>query len=170
MRPRDNSNGPAVLSPNPPTRLLTRPAAKRPDVASTVASGTDLRPCTRAGCAHCGGQLPPRRRRFCSDLCRIRGQRAERRTENADYGAAVVRMIGGMGRRASADLYALRSLADAVGNARRVLALAVAGARAQGYSDGEIAAALGCSRQAVGQRFGRKRNVDTGTAGAGDPV
>ena len=40
------------------------------------------------GCAHCGQPLPPRRRRFCSDLCRRRGQRAERVIENDSYAAS----------------------------------------------------------------------------------
>jgi DNA-directed RNA polymerase specialized sigma24 family protein len=69
-----------------------------------------------------------------------------------------------MGRRASTDLEALRWLAGAVDHAREALALAVDGCRAQGYSDAEIGAALGITRQAVGQRFGRKGTVYTGGA------
>jgi hypothetical protein len=115
-------------------------------------------------CTWCGDPLPGRRRRFCSDPCKRRGQKAERITEDADYSKAVVRMIGGMGRRASADLPALKALAEAVDNARQILALAVDGARARGYSDGEIGRALGITRQAVGQRFGRKQDVHAGAA------
>ena len=121
-------------------------------------------------CSVCGDPLEGRRRRFCSDDHRRKGQRAERVTESDAYGRAVVRMIGGMGRRASADLDALAALADAVDNARAILALAVDGCRARGYSDGEIGAALGITRQAVGQRFGRKRDVHAGLTGSGVPA
>ena len=75
-----------------------------------------------------------------------------------------------MGVRASADLDALEWLAGAADYARAALAMAVDGCRARGYSDGEIGAALGISRQAVGQRFGRKRDVHAGPAGTGDPA
>jgi DNA-directed RNA polymerase specialized sigma24 family protein len=118
-------------------------------------------------CDHCAGPLPPRRRRFCCDLCRRRGQRAERVTENETYAAAVVRQIRSMGVRASADLDALQWLAGAADYARAALAVAVDGCRARGYSDGEIGAALGITRQAVGQRFGRKREVYTGQPESG---
>lgn len=117
-----------------------------------------------AGCAWCGDPLPGRRRRFCCDDHRRRGQKAERITEDADYSKAVARMISGMGRRASADLESLRALAGAVDNARQILGLAVDGCRARGYSDGEIGTVLGITRQAVGQRFGRKRDVHVGAA------
>jgi len=119
------------------------------------------------GCAHCGQPLPPRRRRFCSDLCRRRGQRAERVIENDSYAASVVRQIRRMGVRASADLAALAWLAGAVDHARDALAMAVDGCRSRGYSDGEIGAALGITRQGVGQRFGRKRDVHPGPADSG---
>jgi DNA-directed RNA polymerase specialized sigma24 family protein len=120
-----------------------------------------------SGVCHCGKPLPPRRRRFCSDLCCRRGQRAERVTENSSYAASVVRQIRRMGVRASADLEALKWLAGAADHARTALAMAVDGCRAGGYSDGEIGAALGITRQAVGQRFGRKRDVHTGPADSG---
>jgi len=120
-------------------------------------------------CAWCGDPLPGRRRRFCTDACRRRGQRAERTTENDDYAKSVVRQIRRMGVRASADLDALAWLAAAADHARDALGLAVAGCRARGYSDGEIGAALGVTRQAVGQRFGRKQDVHTGLATAGEP-
>jgi hypothetical protein len=115
-------------------------------------------------CAWCHGELAPRRRRFCSDEHRRKGQKAERVIEDAEYASGVVRLIRKMGVRASADLEALKWLAGAAEHARGVLAVAVDGCRARGYSDGEIGAALGISRQAVGQRFGRKRDVYTGQA------
>src|SRR5262245_57346997 len=94
----------------------------------------------RGTCSSCGDPLPAGRRRFCSDRCRRRGQKAERITENETYAASVVRQIRSMGRRASTDLEALEWLAGAVNHARDALALAVDGCRAQGYSDGEIGA------------------------------
>lgn len=72
-----------------------------------------------------------------------------------------------MGSRASGDVDALGWLAGAVEYAREALAMAVDGCRARGYSDGEIGAALDITRQAVGQRFGRKRDVHTGPAESG---
>lgn len=124
----------------------------------------------RGTCSSCGDPLPARRRRFCSDRCRRKGRKAERITENDAYAGAVVRQIKSMGRRASTDLEALRWLAGAADYARVVLAMAVDGCRARGYSDGEIGAALGITRQAVGQRFGRKRDVHAGPAETGAPA
>jgi DNA-directed RNA polymerase specialized sigma24 family protein len=69
-----------------------------------------------------------------------------------------------MGARADGDLEALRWLGGAVDHSRAALAVAVDGCRSRGYSDGEIGQALGITRQAVGQRFGRKREVYTGRA------
>ena len=118
-------------------------------------------------CDQCDGPLPSHRRRFCSDPCRRRGQKAERIIENDTYAAAVVRQIRSLGVRASTDLDALEWLAGAVEQARGALAIAVDGCRARGYSDGEIGAALGITRQAVGQRFGRKRDVHAGIPESG---
>ena len=118
-------------------------------------------------CERCGCPLPPRKHRFCSDRCRIRKQKAERVIENSDYAAGLVRQIRTMGARASCDLDALAGLATMTSHARQTLGLAVDGCRARGYSDGEIGQALGITRQAVGQRFGRKHEVYTGPAESG---
>jgi hypothetical protein len=114
-------------------------------------------------CDRCGRHLPLGRKRFCSDTCRAMGQKTERITGNEAYAASVVRQIRSMGRRASADLDALAWLAAAAGHARNALAGAVDGCRAMGYSDAEIGAALGITRQAVWKRFGRQPKVDTET-------
>jgi hypothetical protein len=154
MRPPDSKNGP------PPARRrpnVTAPATAL-DVSNLQAGAVNGRRCD-----HCAGPLPPRRRRFCSDPCRRRGQRAERVTENETYAAAVVRQIRSMGVRASADLDALQWLAGAADYARAALAVAVDGCRARGYSDTEIGMALGYdkpnARQAVGARFGRRKQA-----------
>jgi hypothetical protein len=126
------------------------------------------RPCEAPGC---GRALPRGRRRFCCDLCRRRGQRAERVIEDDSYAAGVARLIRTLGVRASADVQALRWLAGAVDHARAALAMAVDGCRARGYSDAEIGAALGITRQAVWKRFPRQPKVDAGTpeSGAAQP-
>jgi hypothetical protein len=160
MRPERRS-GP------PPAR-----AARDATAPATALDSSNLQagPVSGRRCDQCAGPLSARRRRFCSDLCRRRGQRAERVTENETYAAAVVRQIRSMGKRASDDLDALQWLAGAADYARTALAVAVDGCRARGYSDGEIGAALGITRQVVGQRFGRKRDVhavlpESGAAG-----
>jgi len=125
---------------------------------------------SRPACAQCGQPLPPRRRRFCSGTCRARKRKAERVIENSDYAAGLARQIRTMGARASGDLEALSWLSGAVDHARTALALAVAGCRAAGYSDAEIGHALGITRQAVGQRFGRKHEVHGRQPESGGPA
>jgi hypothetical protein len=147
---------------------------RRPRAGSGDHDGDhDVSPNLQAGavsgreCAWCRGELPPRRRRFCSDEHRRKGQKRERVIENDDYAKAAVRLIRSMGKRASADLEALEWLAGAVDYARDALAMAVDGCRARGYSDGEIGAALGITRQAVWKRFPRQPKVDAGTPESG---
>ena len=156
----------------PPDTAERRPRAESGahdgdhDVSTRILPGATSGP----ECAWCHGPLPPRRRRFCTDECRRKGQKRERVIEDDSYAAGVVRLIRKMGVRASADLEALKWLAGAAEHARGALAVAVDGCRARGYSDAEIGAALGITRQAVGQRFGRKRDVhaappESGAAG-----
>jgi hypothetical protein len=153
---RQDVDGPQVI-PRGHHRRDTQPAEAKVTLASVAA-----RTCQAPGCDRL---LPGRRRRFCCDLCRVRGQRAERVIGTSDYGSGLVRQITRMGTRASGDLDALEWLAGAVDHARTALAVAVDGCRARGFSDAEIGAALGITRQAVGQRFGRKRALYTGTGG-----
>jgi hypothetical protein len=75
-----------------------------------------------------------------------------------------------LARRAGSSLDTLARLAEHYDDGPAVLALAVAGLRARGYSDSEIGQALGVTRAAVGQRFGRKRDLYAGPAGTGDPA
>lgn len=165
-RPDQIRGGPAVaLTP-------ARPPASTPPPPPSSSQGPLLlmvQPGAVSGreCAWCHGPLPPRRRRFCADECRRRGQKAERVIENDSYAAGIARLIRTMGVRASADVEALRWLAGAVEHARGALAMAVDGCRARGYSDGEIGAALGISRQAVWKRFPRQPKVDAGTPASG---
>jgi len=145
--------GPPVTDSPPPSRSS----------ASTIPPGV---PGGRE-CAWCHGPLPKGRRRFCTDDHRRKGQKRERVIEDDSYAAGVVRLIRKMGVRASADLEALKWLAGAAEHARGALAVAVDGCRARGYSDGEIGAALGITRQAVWKRFPRQPKVDAGTAESG---
>jgi hypothetical protein len=115
----------------------------------------------------CGGPLPPRRRRFCCDLCRIRGQKAERRYDDADYASGVRRLVAAQGRRAGADLAMFVLFAESVDYARARLAEAADQLIAEGYSYGDISRELGITRQAAWKRFGRKPEVDTGPAESG---
>ena len=158
---RREHEGPGAVTPRDRLRK-TRPAEAEVTLKSVV-DGQD----SGRACAWCHGPLPPRRRRFCTDQCRRRGQKAERVIEDDSYAAGVVRLIRTMGVRASADVESLRWLAGAVEHARGALAMAVDGCRARGYSDGDIGAALGITRQAVWKRFPRQPKVDAGTPESG---
>lgn len=115
-------------------------------------------------CDHCAGPLPSRRRRFCTDECRRKGQKAERIIEDDSYAAGVRRLVRAQGKRAGTDLGMFALFAGSVDYARARLAEAAAQLIAQGYSYGDIARELGITRQAAWKRFGRKPEVDTGPA------
>lgn len=66
------------------------------------------------------------------------------------------RIVARSGERAAANLDALASLAGLASHAQDMIALAVDGLRARGYSDTEIGMAMGITRQAVGQHYGRR--------------
>jgi hypothetical protein len=117
-------------------------------------------------CDQCGGPLAPRRRRFCTDECRRRGQKAERIIEDTDYAAGVKRLVRASARRAGADLAMFAMFAEAVDYARARLADAAEQLITQGYSYSNIARELGITRQAAWKRFGRKPEVDAGTPSA----
>jgi hypothetical protein len=115
-------------------------------------------------CDQCAGPLPPRRRRFCTDECRRKGQKAERVIEDSDYASGVRRLVRAQGRRAGADLAMFGMFAGSVDYARVRLAEAAAQLIDRGYSYGDIARELGITRQAAWKRFGRKPEVDAGLA------
>jgi len=100
----------------------------------------------------CGRTLPQGRRRFCCDLCRQRGQRAERRTETGEFGQMVVRMIGTMARRVGgSDIAAFGALWEVRSAADRACVAAIDGLRAKGFSWSEIAAEADQTRQGLTQ-------------------
>lgn len=96
-----------------------------------------------------------------------RDQRRQRRTDrrryhwiqDQDQADATERQTQALARRASGNLDTLARLAEHYADGPSVLALAVAGARAHGYTDGEIGRALGVTRQAIRQRFPRQDQV-----------
>ncbi len=147
-----------------------RPAGRRgaPDDAT---DGTTIKGNRRSvpvrACARCGGALPARRRRFCSDLCRVRHQKAERVIEDADYAAGVKRLVRAQSKRAGADLVMFAMFAESVDYARARLQDATDQLVAQGYSWGDIGRVLGITRQGARQRFGRQQEVVTGSAETG---
>ena len=83
--------------------------------------------------------------------------RRYRHYDQSQLAARNIRMLSAGARRAAGgDLDALASLADFARHIDTVTHLAVAGLRAGGIPDELIGEALGITRQAVGQRFGRK--------------
>jgi hypothetical protein len=113
----------------------------------------------RCGAPGCSRPLSGRQRRFCSELCRRRGQRAERVTEDADYSAATRRMVTAQGKRAGTDLAVFAMFAQSVDFARAQLQDAADRIIAQGYSYADLGAALGITRQGAWKRFGRQPKV-----------
>ncbi len=128
-------------------------------------------------CSWCHGPLPPRRRRFCSDLCRIRGQRAENRTETGDFGKAAIRMIRAMARRVGAnDIAEFGAMWEVMTEAEHAVTEAIDDLRASGFSWAEIAAEIAWSKQRLSQwrqrrgEFPRQQSVYAGLAGTGGPA
>lgn len=109
----------------------------------------------------CGRLLAGRRRRFCSDLCRIRGQRSERVTETGEFGEAVVRMIRQMSKRVGAsDLAEFGALFEVLGAADSAVVDAIADLREAGISYSELAREVGWSRQRLTQWYERRVSAD----------
>ena len=156
--PPDSRIGPATT----PGRSQDASPPSAPSTATVAPGGFSGREC-----AWCHGELPPRRRRFCTDECRRKGQKAERIIEDDSYADGVRRLVRAQGRRAGADLGMFALFAESVDYARARLAEAAAQLIAQGYSYGDIARELGITRQAAWKRFGRKPEVDAGPAGSG---
>lgn len=100
----------------------------------------------------CGRALPPGRRRFCTDLCRRRGQRAERRTETGDFGRAALRMVHAMaGRVGASDIAEFGLMWEIMHEAEHAVTAAIDGLRAKGFTWTEIAAETGQTRQGLTQ-------------------
>ena len=122
----------------------------------------------------CGGPLAPKRKRFCSDLCRLRGQRAERVTETGDFGRAAIRMIRAMARRVGAsDIAEFGAMWEVMTEAEHAVTEAIDHLRAAGFSWAEIGAEIGWGRQRLTQwrqrrgEFPVQRNVAPGIPESG---
>jgi hypothetical protein len=118
-------------------------------------------------CAWCGDPLPSRRRRFCSDDHRRRGQRAERITETGEFGRAAIRMIRTMARRVGAsDIAEFGAMWEVMEESERAVTKTVDDLRVSGFSWAEIAAEVGWTKQRLQQwrqrrgEFHCQRNVD----------
>ena len=122
------------------------------------------------GCAKCGHPLPKGRRRFCSDLCRVRGRRRERAYDNADFARMIQRMIRLLSRRVGGvDVDAFGALWRVRAVAEDACAEAVAGLREAGYSWQAIGDAAGLTGQGVGQWM-RRRETETYVSTTGQEV
>jgi hypothetical protein len=126
------------------------------DIDTTrVPRGEDTaRLCTAPGCAR---PLPGRRRRFCCDLCRIRGQRAERVTETGEFGRAAIRMIRQMARRVGAnDIAEFGAMFEVMDAAERAVVAAITDLRGGGFTYSELGDEIGWSRQRLTQWYERR--------------
>ena len=82
--------------------------------------------------------------------------RPGRQTETSEYVAFTRRILAAMGRRIAGHADHLSDLAALSVEVDAQLVRAVAAARVEGYSWTDIAAQLGCTRQAAQQRFAGK--------------
>ena len=119
---------------------------------------------------NCSRTLPPRRRRFCSDLCCRRGQAAERVTETAEYGRAVIRLIRAMSVRFTDPHIDEFSLCwGAMQEAEKAAAEAITRLRASGFSWARSGAEVGKSRQDIQQWHSRRVGVNGALTDDGPP-
>jgi hypothetical protein len=108
-------------------------------------------------------------------LARDKARKAQRKKddrENGNYDESQLadwndRQALALARRAGTNLETLARLRQHYADGPAVLGLAVAGARARGYSDGDIGRALGVTRYAVGLRFGRRGDLYAGPPESG---
>lgn len=111
----------------------------------------------KSPCASCGGPLPARRRRFCCDLCRIRGQRQERKTETDEFGQAAIRFIRKMAERVGAsDIDTFGGMWEVMAESEIAVSDAIDDLRAEGFSWARIGAEIGWSKQRI-QQWRRRR-------------
>jgi hypothetical protein len=100
----------------------------------------------------------------------VTGQRQRRYVETEEYVGMLHRMLAALGNRvAGADIAMLASMANLPGLVEQLLGETVTRLREQhGYSWGDIGHALGITRQAAQQRFGRQPGLDAGAASGSD--
>jgi len=115
--------------------------------------------------------MASRRAALAADKARRRQRVADRRKyhhiEDGQQADATDRQALALARRAGSNLDTLARLKEHYDDGPSVLALAVAGLRAAGYSWADIGAALDITRQSAWERFGRQGNPDIGPAESG---
>jgi hypothetical protein len=105
----------------------------------------------------CGKPLPARRRRFCSDLCRIRGRRAERKTETSEFGRLAIRMIRQMAKRVGAsDIATFGLMWEIMTEAEAATTQAITDLRVKGFTWDQIGREVGASKQTISQWHKRR--------------
>jgi hypothetical protein len=109
----------------------------------------------------CGRDLPKGRRRFCSDLCRVRGHRAERTRDSGEWARGLLRQVRSVGRRAAADPEEFAVLWEVRAEADEACTVALDGLRSHGYSWAHLASIAGITRQAIQQWRARRPDPPT---------
>lgn len=104
----------------------------------------------------CGRELPPRRRRFCSDGCRRAARRFERVRETGEMAAMTLRMVRALARRAGADGADFPAVWELLAEAESAAVAAIDALRERGYSWADIAAEAGTSKQNLSQWHKRR--------------
>ena len=133
------------LAPGPPasSRFPTTTSSKAPLLRAyrpVVSAAGRAR--HRGAAGHCPRAVAG----SASDVCRRRGQRAERRYDDGQIGEAVIRLIEALARRGEfASVWQIRAAAD------RIAVDAIDRLRAEGSSWVELAAQADLSRQGLAQ-------------------
>jgi hypothetical protein len=133
----------------------------------------------QASCESCGAELPEqsgtgRKRRYCDATCRSAARRSRtlkpgvNQILTSDHRKAILDDVTGTQREdaAATPLDAVAAALRTVRSAEDDLRAAVESARSAGRSWAEIGDALGTSRQAAFQRFGRPIDPRTGASAA----
>lgn len=94
---------------------------------------------------------------------RRRRRRDKGGTDDEKVAAVIGQLTRSLASRAAGTLETLALLKRHYDDGPAVLTLAVAGARAKGYSDADIGRALGVTGSAVGERYGRRGSGPTST-------
>ena len=167
MPPDAKRTGPEGITPQ--ARLNVKVTGTALDASNLQASAVSGRECD-----WCHGPLPAGRRRFCSDLCRVRGQRAERVTETGEFGRAAIRMIRQMARRVGAsDIAEFGAMWEVMTEAETAVTTTIDDLRQSGFSWAQIGAEVGWGRQRLTQwrqrrgEFPGQRSVAPGTPDSG---
>jgi hypothetical protein len=112
--------------------------------------------------------VPIGRRRFCSELCSIRGQRSERVYDTGQFGRYAINAIRSMARRVGAsDIAELGLMWEIMAEAENATFETLTQLRegtqtTAGFSWGVLAAEIGVTRQALSQWYARREGKTAG--------